>query len=650
MTCDREMLLLISSYADGEATPEEAERAAEHLVGCTGCRKMVEQWQGHQQLFTWAYTREITDGCTADELIRLERKDHPMTEDNLPRKAKQERKTNIAMPRRWAWAATLAAVLLIALTAYAVVAHSWLKVGQQLVTTIQPRETRMAINIGLTVGPHAKIRRTGTRTLRIEQGWVAADVRNGSSVIIETPRLRATDRGTKFHVGAGAKADYVTVEKGAVEVKIGAARRMVKAGQALFAAADGTYRELVAPIVKPDKGKEAPLRANLTDVPTTIEAIQWEEGVARLVTRFPNLHVDGGRGTSYSRDNKVDYIIGFEDIATADYRQALRVHLPQLAHILAGGTGDTGNWEIPVGVLQLAGITSPTGLADDVYYLHLAPAKGNILVWRFSGSRGTDVDVPVTFKAGHYWISNGGLLERSGGETIEHPGQISEYIGKYLLADWPDAQKPYLEFRVNGPQELALWQEERVMVAEVARQCAGVPDLSLRYPNDQYYYLDADRKHRLMIAWNQDAGRQLAQVSDLTKNGRGGTVTLAVINTELPLADPPAPAGIYLLRLVLPAGGKSPSLELGTPGNQRVPAWGGSSRILLAGKPDDNGGGHSFGNGLTMPQRYGRVEIECRLGSVYNGAFPFTFKVFDRSKGAWPGKMWTEGWIRIKKL
>jgi len=644
------MLLLISSYADGEATPEEAERAAEHLERCTGCHKMVEQWQGHQQLFTWAYTREITDGCAVDALIRQAGKEQSMTEEPMPRKAAQERKTIIILPHRWKWVAALAAVLFIAFTAYAVITHSWIKVGQQVVTAMQPRETRMAINVGLTIGPHSIIRRTGPHTLRVEQGWVATDVRNGAGVTIETPRLRATDRGTKFHVGTGAKADYVTVEKGAVEVKIGVARRTVNAGQALFANADGTYTELTAPTEKPDKDKRAPLRANLTDVPTTIEARQWEEGIARLAISFPNLHLDGGRGTSCSRDNKVDYIIGFEDITKADYRQALRAHFPQLAHLLAGGTGDTGTWDIPVGVMQLAGITSPSGLADDVYYLRLAPAKGNILVWRFSGSRGTDVDVPVTFnKAWPHLFPSSGMLQQAGSETIEHPGGKNEYIGKYLLVDWPVTQKPYLEFRVNGPQELALWQEERVMLAEVARQCAGVPELSLRYPNDQYYYLDADRKHRLMIAWNQDAGRQLAQVSDRAKTERGAAVILAVINTELPLADPPAPAGIYLLRLVLLAG-KSPFLEMSTPGNQRMPTWGAPSRILLAGKPDDNGGGHSFSNALNMPRRYGRVEVECRLGSVYNGAFPFTFKVFDRSKGAWPGKMWTEGWIRIKKL
>jgi hypothetical protein len=245
------MLLLISAYADGEATPDEVERAVEHLAGCTSCRKMVEQWQGHQQLFTWAYTREITDGCTADELIRQAGREESMTEDAMPRKVAQERKPIITLPRRWAWAAATAAIFMLLLIAYQFISPLlFLKIGREVVTAASPRAARMAFNIDLTVGPNSIIRRIDKRTIRLERGWVAATVSGDASITIATPRITVTDRGTKFHVGIGTKAEYVAVKEGSVDALIDGETHTVSAGQALLVGGHGTLAVLDIPAKK----------------------------------------------------------------------------------------------------------------------------------------------------------------------------------------------------------------------------------------------------------------------------------------------------------------------------------------------------------------------------------------------------------------
>ena len=199
------------------------------------------------------------------------------------------------------------------------------------------------------------------------------------------------------------------------------------------------------------------------------------------------------------------------------------------------------------------------------------------------------------------------------------------------------------------------------MTRELRQKCVGVPDITLRegLGNDMYY-LDHGHKKRLMTAWNQNAGRQLLELLQGTKSEMSGTVILAAIHTELPLVDPVAPAGIYLLRLVLPAAGKSPYMELATLDNQPVTAWKASSHVLQTEKLDENGG-YSFSESL-MPWEYGQVRVECKLGCSSDGSYPFMFElqsetddvitrlmkpVTARNRG--PFKTWTKEWLRIQQ-
>jgi len=628
MTCDHEILQLISSYDDGEATPEEAAHAAEHLANCSGCRKMLEQWQGHRQLFTWAYTREIPDEDNAVEtLLRRVKKEETMPEEPMLHKDAQARKRNAFLLRRWGWATALAALFVLIFVAYQLITPLYfLKVGREVATTTTSRKMRIAFNVDLTLGPHTKISRLHKHTIHVEQGWVAVEVRSGS-ITISTPRIMVTDQGTKFHIGTGAKADYVTVEEGQIEAIAVGSPRVMYARQALLVDNQGKVTAFTEAEMQPvEKETCPPLRDRRRDefVPATVEQLDWDDGIQRLATRFPNICLSGMHNTRSNPDPYVGRVIGYENSSSYSFRQTMVTHLPQIAQILAGGLSEE-TWELPLGVVQLTGITDPPGLVDDVYYLRLVP-KGNAFAWRFTGSRGNEVEIPVSFQSpGPRSMTEArGAIWSLPMQQYSSTGVNHLFTTPGFISWWPGAMKPVLALRVvNGPRELPIWRDKRAMFTRLVRSCAGVPGLTLTYSQSNQFYLDPQRKYRMMIAWNDDAGRQLLRLSRQT----GGSVLLGAIATERPLAKPAAAAGAYLVRFVQPAG-KPPHLELTTPGRKPVAAWGGAS-CILPDKPELRSMDES-GYSLRIPSESDPMTLQYDFASASNGAFPVQFAVRHR--------------------
>ncbi len=407
MACDRELQLMISCYADGEATPAQAARVEEHLASCAACRKLLDDWQGQQQLFTWAYTRaipeEINAEISAEAVARqLIQEEHlPMIDAITVRKPVHR----LFDRRTWARVGALAAIVLLAVMLYQLVAAlSFLGVGRSVATGLHPRATRMNWDVDLNVGPYSKIRRLDAHAIRLEQGWVLATIRHGSHIDIETPRMKVTDRGTCFYTGTGAKSDYVIVEAGAVDVAAGNTSQTVNAGTALFTAEQGNpvlFSQRAAQPATEPKEHSGQLLAEYAPhfIPCSAEDLALAEGIRRLATRFPQLRTrGGGDGTSQREDGGkgIDYAINMLNVTGV--REGLPAHYLQIAQLLAGAHVDLGDWEIPVALMQCIGVTNPR-IADDVYVVQLA-LKGGSLYWRFSGSIGGKVDVPVTFKEG----------------------------------------------------------------------------------------------------------------------------------------------------------------------------------------------------------------------------------------------------------
>ncbi len=217
MACDRKTLLLISCYADGEATPEEAEIAARHLAECAGCRKLVGEWQGGRQMLEWACAFEVP------EEVKLE--------DGQMAAAQRTTGRIRVWPRlKWNWrlAGALAAVVAIGLAAYwSVTLPPILPVGRTVATRRVEQAVRVGSSVHLTVGPDSKVARIDDRSIKLAKGWVAADVRHGFGFTVVTNRFSVHDQGTRFRVGASPEFDWVTVEEGA---GTGPGRRYQQAG------------------------------------------------------------------------------------------------------------------------------------------------------------------------------------------------------------------------------------------------------------------------------------------------------------------------------------------------------------------------------------------------------------------------------------
>ena len=338
----------------------------------------------------------------------------------------------------------------------------------------------------------------------------------------------------------------------------------------------------------------------------------------RLAARFPQLRWHNGAENpvtdSYGLYDRVDiaYVAGG--------RAGLRAHFPQIAQLLAGGRVATGNWEIPLGLLHLLGVGSPARLEDDTYYLRLAVQDG-ALVWHFSGSRGSEKIIPVIFKERNHMTSNGPTIA---------PGVIMNSI---QLTAWPVSLAiPELQFTFTQLPHADMWQQEQALLAGVVRQCPPSETFAVDRYMSIMYYLDSQRKHRLLLALNNRANVQFIQALKQGKQGKAGAIILYALATDEPLEGPATPAGVYRVRLVLPNTSASPYLDLATPDMQRVAAWGAASHPLQpleTNIPFENTDYSSIGTGFNLPLHSGfaGVEVEHFFQAAQQHSFPFVFKV-----------------------
>lgn len=664
MTCDRELLLLISSYADGEATPGEAARAEAHLAHCAGCRKLLEQWQGHQQLFAWAYTRELPDVLNADELLLQARKenDQPM-ERVLTLTTAHEPKRILTLPRRWAWAGAMAAIMLLAvLFCQIILPHWFLPVGHELVSENNTRAIRMGMNVDLKVGPYAKLRRINERTIRLEAGWVAVNVRYGTGIIVETARLHATDQGTRFHVGIGAKSDYVTVEEGRVNVAAGNTQRTINADQALLASDTGEVTVMSFPPLGPGETDTGlPLRAyNPEFIPSIALDIARIDGLKRLATRFPDAQIEGMSWGEMNLGNDQESALWITP--AGGLREAMRANFVQITRLAAGGKADAGEWDIPVTFMQVIGYQPQMGLADDIYFVRLTCKDGN-LTWQFNGSQGQQVDLPVTFAAKHEGAMMEGSFPMVQNGTSFFPNDIRT-VRVLQLVDWPAAAKPMLELRLNGRQQLTRWDGERALITEIERQFQNVPEIKLSaLTSNDILYLDPQQRYRMVFAGNVNCGAQMCRAYAAAQEGHAGSVMLGVLFSDMPLTTPPAAKGTYLVRFVLPGAAQAPHLELTTVDNRPIANWGGASTLLKSGGLPDEEIKNRIDHTTNTPPAAGNLRLSLGVTAAHNNAFAFQIQVSGRPDDAatreikqgnetsrrTPDKEWAAGWVSIQQ-
>lgn len=641
MACDRKTLLLISCYADGEANPEEAARAAEHLQTCAECRKLVDDWQGHRQMLQWACTFELP------EEFKLEDRQVAVA---------RRTDTGLRWPRvRWDWrlAGGLAAVAVIGFIAHWFAAlPPMLGVGKSLAATGQPESARVGSGVTLQISANSKIVRMSDTSIKLEKGSVTAWVRHGTGFRVVTDRLQVLDQGTTFWVGTGPDMDCVTVQEGAVQVLNAGKRREVRAGQVMIARGEEEPSLLSPPV--PDGDTEAAGRSlsewsadhksNADFEPTGAQSLDWNEGLQRLSKRFPEADAANAYGiTSNTTDGSI-LTQRFGIAGVSGLRKAFRAHFQEIAQVLAGGSVES-EWEMHVGYLLVDGIVGPSQLPAGVYYLRLVSTKGRI-VWRLSGSDGSDLDSPVVFVDKDALTQGSGMSGGGGTERLQYALSTRNATTPQLtvmLGDWPGKFKPALSLQVRGVLVSDVHRNDQPLISDLNRAVSGLTGFANNSPDVQY--LDPGRRHRLLVKWSDEAGNDLCRLSDRAKKGHGGSAILGVVAVDTSFIEPKLPAGAYLLRFVLPTPQKMARFEL-----VAADQSGRGGQVLQLGSVDEPQSGSMRGPQM-LP---GHSQIELHYGLRRTGAdfFEYRFWVLGRpdAKQSERNTMWAQGIVRIKRL
>lgn len=644
MACDQKTLMLISCYADGEAVGEQATRAAAHLERCAECRKLVGEWQGSQQLLEWACTFELPDEINVESGMVA-----------VPQKTVRR----LSWPRlRWNWLAAgglTAAIAVVFIGYWFATLPPVLPVGKSLVSANRAQAARMGSDVRLTLGPNSKIVRKDERTVSLVRGWVMASVRGGSGIEVDSPRLKVTDRGTRFQVGTQPKLDYVLVDEGSVSVSDDGANRDVKAGQALIAR-DG--QGLLVADLPADKTEDIERSNRLgelggDDQPRTAAELDRDEGRERLAAKFPDLRTLSGEsyGSGRVSGRRTESRYGLSPLV--GFRSGLREHFADIAEAMAGGTADSGYWEIPVGVMHASGIISTPQLPADTYYVQLV-CQGGAIVWRLNATRGGQVEYPLVTRTDDFGSHS--LRPLCGRQISRRRGGMDVVDIQELVTDWPGKIKPALEITVGYVSiepELAI-RDRAVGLAP------AVTGLALQNEHCEVSYLDPEKRHHLVVIWRSDSVKQLCDLFEGTKLGQGGSVTLGVLETDVPLEEPVLPAAAYLMRFVISDPSKAPRLEIASAGRRGAPAYALRKRRLETEADPSRGGAWIPDPG----EGYGRVGLSCDTVNADGNAFPLRVQVVGlpddlstrtvkRPEGGYswqaPSKVWAEGWIRIRR-
>lgn len=654
MACDREMIVLISCFADGEATPEEASRAKAHLEQCAGCRALVADWSEQRRVFEWAYAIPMPEAPHVEwsQTPAAARGGRSVVRNSLwlPLRAR----------RSWIGAGVAVATFVAGVIVYRqAVLPTSLETGAALATTGRYQEARVGGDVLLRIGPDSEVRRIDAGTIRLERGWVTASVRHGTGFRVQSRRIEVRDQGTLFRVGTGPRMDYVVVDEGSVYVSKGSSDYAVASGQVLMAS--DNEKPLVASLPKPrpeEAERSIPLDgSSRAFTPSSPDQLDWDAGLQRLASVRPGLRVESDTVNAYSTSiERCGYRIWVA--AVRGLTDGLQAHFGDIAQAVAGGDADSGGWEIPVAIVRLDGITTAPELPADTYLLRLVSTRGR-LAWRLSGSTGAHADYPFSIDRPH--ASSSGYNDSAAGPirltTTSFPSQ-PRLTMTLRFTDWPGEIGPALNLDLRGIPMAESEKDKLAMLSQVIRTVGRSSTLDLRHGMSDLLYLDSSRRHRLLIAWNAEAGRQLCRLSDYANAGRVGSVVLGVVSTDSRLNEPSAEPGTYLLVLALPRRGSKPHLEIATPDGRAAASGSAPSHALLNRRSTDHATRFSAWAPESLPG-HKQIVLSYALHPAEGDSFAFRFMVQGRPDSGGPVKtgsdtsarspssIWAEGCIRV---
>lgn len=643
MACNQETLLLLSRYANGEATAAESAHSAAHVESCPDCRELLNDWQNQRQLLVWATTLELPE-LSPNTLRAIAQREEPMSAPIAP--SRRIAWPRLRINRTWSYATMVTAVTLGLGYMYASQDFLFtprLPAGTSLGSAVPV--VRVRSGVVLELGPNTRVTRLGNDRIRLEAGWLRATVRHGSGLRIQTKRLEVSDIGTIFQVNAGPSTDSVTVEEGEVSVSRGGKTYPVRGMQVLFGSDKGEPSVHSFPARTPEEDEEGQPLFNPADAfyPQSSDSLDWREGQRRLATAFPAARTNGtgNQAVAWARGNGA---IRFHAALAQGVRKELRAHFAGIARAQSSAADNIGVWGFPVAYLMLDDVAFPQGLGTGTYEVRMV-ADGSRLLWRFTSSLGKVVDSPVAFERRPEFRSG------SSGSSSASSGNFAHYLtetgcGTALafirFEDWPGDLKPTL--RLELKPLAGFGADARTMEADLIRQTAGIPNLTLENPIANLMYLDWNRSHHLMVAWSKDAGRQLDVVLNAASRGRGGAAVMGVVATDVTWVSPAFPKGTYILRWVIPSPGQAPHWEVEPLNGGAAIALAIPSRRERIREESRGGGGYGFAFSRAETRRQLNVELGC--APAENGAFTFRFALTDQSRNP---PRYGEGWLRVKQ-
>lgn len=626
MACNQETLILLSRYANDEATPEEQARASAHLQGCAGCRDLVEDWRGQRQLFVWANTLKLPE-LSPTTLREVAERENPMS---VPQRTSRR----ITWPRfrinRAFASASMAAVVTVGLVYIYAARNSLttprLAAGATIFHTAQT--VRVYNGATLEVASNTRLTRLGENRVRLDAGWLRARVRRGGGLRISTSRLDVRDIGTVFQMNAGAAQDSVLVEEGEVSAVCSGKAYSVGGEHILLASAKGDVELARFPRYNPAEDDPGTPLVNNTQAftPETADGLDWDEGLARLAARFPDARTCGTSGGNIRwplpNDDKG---VRFYNALAQGVRKGLRAHMAEIAAVQAGALAGPEGWSFPVAYLVVDNVSEPAGLPADAYQVDMLSTGGR-LFWRFRGSRGADVETPLRFEGPSAFRVGCDGSSTSSSLTSRHflfENERGAFTSAIQLSDWPGKFKPTisLELLPTPNQDGA----GRGMLKEAIRQTADVPNLDIHGNDPTVLCLDAQRSRRMLLAHNKLAGRQMDALVSGGKTIRAGSVLMGVLMTDAAWAMPSLPAGTYLLWWTVTRPGAAPQWAVSPPGTKQM-VYLTPDKVKIS---NTEGGLRSDWSIWFQPSREGRaipdVTVQTRVCSERSDGFPFEY-------------------------
>ncbi len=640
MACDEKTLLLISCYADGEATPEEAARAQAHLERCTECRELVEDWRRERELFEWTFRFELPEP-TVEGLGEI------LPEGNVMKPIEERRRLRLQWrPWSWRWNWAAAAKLAAAAMVIAIIYHFATlppMLGKQLATGNTRQVVRMQGGIQLTLDPDSQVTRLGENEVRLDKGWVMAQVRHGNREFhIRTRYASIRDQGTRFLVGSAGEADYVIVLDGAVSTSRadwdsrGKAGDLVTEGK-MRVIRPGSQVDLglpVSPSGTPDEGSRL-YDPSTPFTPSSDEDLAWEEGARDLEKRFPDLRYGGARAGGDSSVNGIRYRLMCAE--APGVKQSVAEHFVDIVKGATGGS-TVRDWEFPVGYMLIDGIAGPVSVPPDFYFVRMVSESGR-LSWRLDGARGTVARLPVVLEPFSKIFRSGGSSEFGSLFNRHELGASGPQRVVFGIKDWPGDEKPVMEFAEPGTS-LAHAEDGRA-AEQMRRDLAGIPGFG---GSPSVTYLDSGRRHWLLVQWSDAAGQALADSLARLKAGGSASAVFGAISINVPSSDPVLAPGTYLLRWTRRGPAYRGQIEIVDTAGIRVLA-------VLPGPPsgaDSNRGGSFYSSTPPKPS-IGYFEFQYTARDSKDDTFPFSFAITHIKGSKWPGDKLAEGWIRLKR-